>query len=557
MGAMTKHTNRLLWLAMIVFWFFSLPVLAQDDWDEEGEIEDTEVVIEKDRKIVLPPANRGYEKVAPLPIESNDEAQQYQFNNVEFIPPDVEPKLRVLTIKDQELKKLYGNYLKVGAGNYASSLIEGYFNSKRSKDYSVGAYVKSLASARGPVDKKNSASSHLKTRLFGKYITEPVVFNGAIEYGIDRSHFYGYSPGLEVDKDTIEQNYQRFKFLAGAEDSNNNPNVDYVFQAYFGTTRDTYKAKENETGLTFDGSLKLNETLGVNWETQLFVGKRKDITELRRNYWRLRPTVSTEIDQFKVAFGVNMVYEDDTLKNNDRFHFVPVVTASYDLAPEISVYAGVQGDVIRNSLDKFAKENPFIGRQVTIANTVKRLELYGGIKGEVMDALNFETGLSLADYRNLHFYVNSATDSARFDIVYDTRKVPVIHWFGELGYGKSDDFLLSIRGDIYAYDTKQVDRAWHRPNFMLSIFSSYNFYDKIILTGSVNAMGGLEGLNLQSDTSKKLDGIFDINFKAEYLWSKRFSAFANFSNIGSKRYERYLNYPSRGLAILGGITYSF
>jgi len=70
-------------------------------------------------------------------------------------------------------------------------------------------------------------------------------------------------------------------------------------------------------------------------------------------------------------------------------------------------------------------------------------------------------------------------------------------------------------------------------------------------------LGGIKGINLQSGTTRELDTIFDVNVKVDYLFSPRFSVFLIGKNLVSQKYERYLNYPVRGLTAIGGITYSF
>jgi outer membrane cobalamin receptor len=79
----------------------------------------------------------------------------------------------------------------------------------------------------------------------------------------------------------------------------------------------------------------------------------------------------------------------------------------------------------------------------------------------------------------------------------------------------------------------------------------------LLLTANLYTLGGIQGINLASNTTKKLDTIADLGFTTEYLFSEKFSAFLQLKNIFAKEYERYLNYPSRGFMLLGGVTLSF
>ena len=73
-----------------IFAFFSLVVFAtlsaqaQVKWDEDGEIKDSEIIIEKDRTIELPAFSRSFEKVPPLPEQKDKAVVPYQFPILDF-----------------------------------------------------------------------------------------------------------------------------------------------------------------------------------------------------------------------------------------------------------------------------------------------------------------------------------------------------------------------------------------------------------------------------------------------------------------------------------------
>jgi hypothetical protein len=114
-----------------------------------------------------------------------------------------------------------------------------------------------------------------------------------------------------------------------------------------------------------------------------------------------------------------------------------------------------------------------------------------------------------------------------------------------------------LRGDFFGYGTSSIAEAWHRPTYRLAVNGSYNLYDKILFTANLIAQGGMRALDPVTDNTIKLDAAFDLNFKAEYLFSKSFSAFLQFNNITSTKYPIFLHYPVRGFQLMGGITWSF
>ena len=105
--------------------------MGRINWDQEGDLEDSQVIIEKDRKIDLPQVNRDFKKVPEIKL--NQSVFDVEFNSRQFIPnlSSLAPRIRVLTIQDEKLEKLYANQVKIGGGNYGASYLEGNFASKR------------------------------------------------------------------------------------------------------------------------------------------------------------------------------------------------------------------------------------------------------------------------------------------------------------------------------------------------------------------------------------------------------------------------------------------
>jgi hypothetical protein len=78
-----------------------------------------------------------------------------------------------------------------------------------------------------------------------------------------------------------------------------------------------------------------------------------------------------------------------------------------------------------------------------------------------------------------------------------------------------------------------------------------------LLSANVIAQGGMKAWNPVTDKTVKLDAAFDLNFKAEYLFSQSFSFFVQLNNITSTKYPLFLNYPVRGFQAMAGVTWSF
>ncbi|MDQ3536872.1 MAG: hypothetical protein M3421_14730 [Bacteroidota bacterium] len=526
-------------------------------WGDDGEIESAEVIIEKDRKIELPPASRNFEKVPPPPFQQQKGEQSYQFGNFNYQVRDLDPKIRILTIKDEPAGKMFPNYIKGGIGNYFSTYGEAFINNARSKDFSYGAHFKHRAAARGPVDGTNSGDSQNSLNVNGKYFTPNIIFNGDLRISREKYYFYGYNPILEIDRSDIRQLFNSFTGEASIENINaKTPH--YKVQASFTTLSDRFAATENQAGFNLESKFRLSDQLAVGLLGDLYLTSHADeIGKINRNLFRLKPHFLINTDLFRIKAGFNFVYENDTVSTGDKLHFYPFASLEYDIAPSFTAYAGIDGDIQRTSLAGFVSDNPFLAPNVALLHTNKTIEFFAGIKGKLVESLTFNVGVSAGNYNNMHFFINSAADSSKFDIIYEPENAALLNLFGELSFFKSDVFRTSVRGDLYDYSTNIIEEPWHRPTHKLSILSTYNIFNKIHLSGDLNVLGGIKAKNFTTNEVVDLDGIVDLSLKGDYLFSNRFSIFLSFNNILSKNYERYLYYPSRGLVVMGGVSYSF
>ncbi|MFM7854346.1 MAG: hypothetical protein ACKO96_21090, partial [Flammeovirgaceae bacterium] len=109
----------------------------------------------------------------------------------------------------------------------------------------------------------------------------------------------------------------------------------------------------------------------------------------------------------------------------------------------------------------------------------------------------------------------------------------------------------------------KIVEAFHRPAYRVSLNSTINIYNKVILDADVLAQGGMKGLSTEffvpSGPRKVIDipSAFDVNLKANYLVSNQFSVFVSCNNILNNNYQMYLYYPVRGFQAMVGASFSF
>jgi hypothetical protein len=521
-----------------------------------GEIEDAEIIIEKNREITLPEAERNFEKITTPARKPEQNVQKYDYNDRAVKLTDLNPKFRILQMPQEPAKELTGGLLKAGIASYVGNYLEGYYNSTQNKDFSYGAHVKHLSFGRGPVDKSNSSTSENFLGVHGKYFGGGLTAGGALEYSREKYNFYGYKPGTDVSKDDIKQVFNTIAFKTNFTSNNVSSPLDYKLDVNLFNLTDRFNAKEFEFATNLRSKYSVSDAITAIVDADVSVTRLTDDGSIGRNLFRFHPAVKFGVDLLSINAGVNMVYQNDT-SGLHKLNMFPAVTAQFNFLDNFSLFGGLEGDIQRVTLRQLVNENPYLAPEVSVFNTNKARDIYAGLKGKLGGDLTFATRLGYAGYKNMYFYVNSETDTSKFALEYEEGFTNVLNFSGELSYNASEKLRLGVKADYYSYKLKNLDAAWHKPTFTASFLGRYNFIENLFFNTEIYYLGGITAKKPFSDQKVQLDPIFDLNLKAEYLFLDKFSAFLSLNNIVSNKYQRFLNYPNRGFTVMLGATYSF
>ena len=532
-------------------------------WGEGAKLQDAEVVVEKDRKIELPRASRNYQKFAVAPPEQGDRNVRYRFNDYRLADQNVDLQMRVLTIKQDELTKLYGNYLKAGLGNYGTLYLKGYFHNKRSDVASYGADVSHVTSARGPVDKGNSAVTNSAVNLNGEAYMQGLTIGGKLGYGRDKYHFYGYNPVREipVDKDTISQVFNRVN--AEGYMHNHTSGAPFLFKAGMNVNylNDRYDMRETNIAFKLNSEYGIDDVSGIKVDADLSLLSHKDSASVSRSYFKLHPQYERQLNALRVTVGANIAHTGDTVNDARKFNVYPTVRVGVEpIKDNLLIYAGIGGDLQRVTLYQLTEENPFLAPNVRVADQNKGLEVYGGMQANIANYVHLTGRVAYQNFRNMYFYNNSISDSTKFDLVYDDGVTNVFNVYAEAVFNYSDEVRVGLKADYNKYSTASLEKAFHRPELMASVFATYNFYDKILFNSELYYIGSSFGRIYRPDGTSVLretDTIMDLNLKADYRFSNRFTTFLMVNNLFGQKYERFVNYPNKSINLIGGVSYSF
>lgn len=530
----------------------------------EGEIDSQEITVEKSRKIDLPPANRIFNKIPSVKTTDETRKLTYEFQDRKLTVGD--PRIALtplaLTNNQADAQPTFNNYVKLGAGNYGTFLGDAFVGINDQPNYGVEGSIKHISSNIGPVDGKNSAQSDTRVKLTGKYLTDQFKLTGGVGYDREQYYFYGYKPTAEpIDRDKIKQRLNTIRLNLGIENTNAESLVDYSLKTGLTTLHDFYTASETDWGTNFKSSLGLSDKMVALLNADAYVTQRSDGFVDNRNLFRVRPAFKYASPGFTVTAGVNAVNEIDRRQGINNTRAFPVV--DIDVVPISSVhfFAGVDGDIVRNTLRSFLSENRWLAPQVVLANTTKIADFYVGSKGDLGSGFSYEGRVSYAQYRNFYAFNNSLSvtgaDTSKFFVLYDGGTAKVTTITGQLGYNLKDKFRSNLKVDVYNYALERLEQAWGRPRIAGTWSNAYTLNKKLFVTADLYFYEGIKNKNFVSNTITTLKPIIDANLKIDYFLGQQISAFVALNNIVGQNYQRYLYYKVQGLNFQGGLSYSF
>lgn len=473
-------------------------------------------------------------------------------------------------IKSEALPKLDRAYAKIGGGNYSTGLGELYIGSLRSKQSMYSVYYKHLSSSATLKDLGYSGFSNNHLLFSGKNYQDAYTLKGNIEYKRDVVHYYGYDAVniIRTRKD-IRQRFNTIGLNGSIESpAKDSSQINYLADIGYYNLSDYYKSQENNVSLNgYISKYHLKELFRVNINADYY--KNQSQAETITNFIiKANPQVLSRGNKWQLKAGLRIALESQT-DAVSKAHFYPDVDFNYNIIDHILIpFIGVTGDLNRNSYRNISTINQFISNTALLLNTDNRLKAYGGFRGSISKDISFNSYFAYSRTNNMALFVNTEDDSPfrpdnKFLLVYDTAEVYNIH--GEIAWQQSEKLRLIARGDYFKYNMSQQQYAWHMPNLEITLTAQYNLRDKIIAKADVFYLGEryaqksyFPGLPIYTEPhAVKLPAIYDFNLGVEYRYTNQLSAFLNFNNITSYRYQRWYQYPTQRINILGGLTYSF
>ncbi len=558
---MKTQSHKIFLLLILGLFLFSIKSFAQK---KGGEIETSDIEITKDTKVVLPQANRIFEKI-PTKDDEARKAIRYEFveRKLPVQTPAFSPEVSMPqdgNSKTDSKAAKHSNIVRAGIGNYGHTFFEAHAGIPRGEDNYHGIYVKHNNFRLGPVGANYSSQSQNLVKIHSRTSFDAVKLEGALGWERRGFDFYGYVPkNYDFPESQIFNSWNKFNFTGNISNSNRDSKIDYQFKTNLSYLFSHLKANE----IVLNGSMKavypLTDELSAILDGSVVLAQRQDSITLYRNLYKIKPTFQYKNDKFTITAGLNVINDREKNSFNESYLY-PIVKLDAQVIQGVKVFLGYEGDAYANNLTSYLLENQWLNRFIELRNTRKTNDFYAGAKASLQNGIDLEAKISYANYKDFYVFNNSRVDSSRFEVLYsdDSTTVKVTNFQAQVSYQIPEMFRSNLKFDVNVFGgLGNLKTAWHRPTFSATWNNTFTVKQKLLVSSDLYFMTGIQGKNFQTNKEVKLDAIVDLNFKFTYLISDHFDVFVSANNVLGKNYQRYLYYPTQGVNFLGGLSYSF
>jgi hypothetical protein len=555
---------------------FLLPVNGQDK--KQDAVLKREVTLYNPYKPSLPVAiKRSF-----LP-DMNDTLKvrpefRYEITTKSYQPEYLISPIKAANLLPDLLPKLYKNYVKIGLGNYVSPLAEISLTNERSKKGAIGLYARHF-STNGKVELQNGKKvfagyADNDASLFGKKFFRKSVLEGSVDLLQKIRYAYGYDTSI-TDYVPVKKDIRLGYTNIGAKASLSSLTLDsasfsYDFDVFYNYFRNSKDLFQNNFGLngTMSKSFKgFYIGSGIGYENF----RVSDSVSTGTKYIAsISPFIKKSTGQWSFKLGFQAVI-DKNLALNDRLLFYPDINFGFSVVPSyVRFFAGLTGKLEKNDPLSIISVNPFLvpdGSLFSQPNTNHKLILTGGLQGNTGIGGNYLVSASYSLINDMIFYTNTVFPQRVFRPEQGNHFIPLVDDIellkvhGEMGGPINDKISYYWNLNFYKYTLSDNKYPWNKPEWDGLLGLKYNLRDKIIAGMEITAQGKRRfivngDLSIPEPPEIEMPAHVNLNFTAEYRYTRVLSVWTKLSNISNNRYYEWAYYPSQRFLCMIGFTYS-
>lgn len=466
--------------------------------------------------------------------------------------------------KEKQIWTGIQSFIKGGFGfMYNTPILELYYGNKNDKNLRYGIYYNLLASNKQLQNVGYSGfADHIASTFVEKYIDKHALkFN--LDYSNNKLFNYGFDTSKTKfsDKDLYRQQYYYWSpSIRIKSNYTDSTKIHHDIIVSYYNLQNYQDARENNVKLNTTLNKRIQqENFFLNLSYNYYNHKLHQDT-LNNHIFTLMPYFIAKNSDAEIRVGIKTTLD---AFQTSKFYFYPVFLGNYNLYRHIiEVFAGVDGQLQKNSIYSLSRENPFINtlfytnnNSIHLTNSNQSINIYAGFKGRLSSKTDYLVQGSYERWDSLYFfniyYHPIAMIDNQYIVEYDNTTLYTLN--AQLRYDASSQFKIFASGYYYYYQLKNFEKPWQKPLYKAQLVAHYQLNELFSFKTDLFLIS--ERWAKSRTGNELMRPIFDINFTAEYQRTKKLSAFLTLNNIANLRYYQWYNYPSQRFNLILGFTY--
>ncbi len=547
---MSKHITGLT-VALLALLAFQADAQRRSDTTIKGTTLEVYQVYEPEMK----PIQKPNYTAAPPPANREPVPQQYEVPQQTLLYSYPALPLRPLALGKDTGSLPPQNYVLLGGGNLSTILAEAGLGNLHGDNWKANVSARYL-SQQGAQENQLFRDFFLSgdgTVQVGTNVVEAGLDVGRKVYGR-----YGYDHDvLRYDRDSVRMKYDHAGLSLGMYNTEPGPwgiayHPTFQFMAWDGaqgheTDLNLYAPATKFLDSSFSLGLALN--LRLAWNSLASLPDPAQSSHV----FQLTPFADFHREGFSIHAAVS-----PTWSQGAELLWLPDIRLRYQFWNDrLGIALGWKADRVQNTLQQLSIVNPYLFPGDFDIHQTTRHEVFGRFDLAVGNHLSIWGNASWQQNDVLPLYITRpGSDGKDLSLIYDD-DVRAICWGGGLRYQLGEYLAIGAEGQWSNY----YQQAYLRhPYGLPAVRLRGNIYwtpaRGLSLSSYMEVLDEIWALNAVGQ-DVHLRGVFDFGAALEYNFVSKLSVFLRAENLLGRHNERWLDYPSFGFNIYGGIRFRF
>jgi len=574
-----KFTQNISPLLISAFWALNLAAQPERNVGniEINVVEQYRANIKQAAKISRQP-DFADSTTVKLPVNYSINPQMLVFD---YQPQTIQP----VKVTGVRLPKLPTSLVRIGGGNYTTSLAEVLIGSSRAQGFSWDVGLRHFGSRAGVKDIIFDNNPFYENAIYGDlgWVKKDYRLKAKIGADWNINSFYGipeiageggYDPG-DLQQNNFQRYHSRLQF-----DRIYRTNQTPFRSAGVGYHYFTNNWQTNEHNLDVNTLWELPKPIEnhiVGGQINAFwLQTNRGVANFTTNQLNVQffPTIKGKYNWLNYTLGINfnvfnvsqVMEGQEAIKNVTPYIFPEIKGEVIVVRDILSIFGGWSGDVKQNSTHSLMMQNPFILPEVALVPTAQN-KIYAGLNGVLARNITFKAEAGINFVRDFALFYRSGDSLTTF---FDGAEIPAFTVLyadgnyskirGELTY-KIKNTDVGVFGELFNYNLKLDGNSttpYHLPTTRVGVDARHRIKDKITVHGALAYLGGRQALDADGlFYEAKMKDIWDARLGINYNINNNISAAIDVHNLAAQQYDLWLGYGAQRARVMLSLMYKF